>query len=334
MEEFDFLKSLGEWVKGAKHTTPDGPVPVVRRGRGDFDSPPPGGLRVTWLGHSTALVEIDGLRLLLDPMWSQRSSPLSWAGPKRFFEPPLALDDLPPLDAVLISHDHFDHLDQATVRILAARGLPFIVPLGVGADLEYWGVASGQVTELEWWQTATVGSLTVTATPARHFSGRSPVMADRDRTLWTGFAIHGPQHRVYYSGDSGMFEGFREIGRRLGPFDIALLEVGAYNRLWADYHLGPEQAVEAALQVRARLMMPVHWATFDLALHSWTEPVERLLTAAADAGLPLSVPRPGQSIEPESPPELVRWWPELPWQTAAQHPIISSGLDPIARTDD
>ncbi len=149
-------------------------------------------------------------------------------------------------------------------------------------------------------------------------------MADRNDTLWAGFAIQGPKHRVYYSGDTAMFEGFAEIGAKLGPFDASLIEVGAYHELWADLHLGPEQAVQAWQQVQGGLMIPMHWGTFDLALHSWTEPVERLLLAAKQAAVPLAIPRPGQSVEPSQPLPKERWWPDLPWQSAEEHPIVSS----------
>ena len=326
MVEPKIFKTIAEYVRGASNTTPKQPLPVLPRAATDFAGPPASGLRTTWLGHSTTLVEIDGSRLLLDPVWAPRSSPMSWAGPRRFFEPPLALEDLPELDAVLISHDHFDHLDMEAVRRLSDRGNAFIVPLGVGAHLEYWGVPGNKITELDWWDEAQVGSLTVTATPARHFSGRSLVMADRNSTLWTGFAIAGTVHRLYYSGDTGMFDGFPEIGHRLGPFDAALVEVGAYNHMWADFHLGPEQAVAAARQVGAGLLIPVHWGTFELALHAWTEPVERLIVAAQPKALPLAIPRPGESVDIAAPPSLVRWWPDLPWRTAEEDPIVSSGL--------
>ena len=152
-------------------------------------------------------------------------------------------------------------------------------------------------------------------------------MADKDKTLWAGFALTGPDHRVYYSGDTSMFRGFKEIGEKLGPFDATLIEVGAYHQLWADVHLGPEQAVKGVQDARGGLMIPVHWATFDLAMHSWVEPAERLLVAAKAANVPLSIPKPGQSLEPSNPPPPGRWWPELPWQTVEEHPIVSSGLN-------
>lgn len=327
--ELPILDAMVEWVKGGEHLTPEEALPVVHHDREDFSELPSDGLRITWLGHSSSLIEIDGKRFLTDPMWSQRSSPLSWAGPKRFFDPPLALEDLPPIDTVLISHDHYDHLDKTTVKRLAETGTSFIVPLGVGAHLEGWGIESRRIVELDWWESKKIGELNIIATPARHFSGRSPILTDRDRTLWAGFAILGPEHRVYYSGDTTMFEGFKEIGEKLGPFDAALIEVGAYHRLWADLHIGPEQAVQALQMVKGKLLIPVHWGTFNLAMHSWTEPAERLIVAAEQAGAGLAIPRPGESLNPTSPPALTRWWPALPWQSAEEHPIVSSGFESV-----
>ncbi len=312
-----------EWFRKDAQTVPLEPVPIRPRSAADFQSTPSTGLRITWLGHSTSLIEIDDLRFLVDPVWRKRASPFEWAGPKRFFEPPLALDDLPSLDAVLISHDHYDHLDRRAVQRLAPTGVTFVVPLRVGELLMRWGVTRDQIVELDWWEIASFGDVTITATPARHFSGRSAIMTDRNRSLWSGFAIVGPRHRVYYAGDTAMFDGFEEIGQALGPFDATLIEIGAYNRLWADLHLGPEQAVQAFHQVGGGLLIPVHWATFDLAMHSWVEPVERLLVETERTGAPVVVPMPGESIEPAAPPEVERWWPKLAWQTAEEHPVVS-----------
>jgi L-ascorbate metabolism protein UlaG (beta-lactamase superfamily) len=287
-------------------------------------------LRVTWLGHSSVLLEIDGARILTDPVWSNRISPVAWAGPKRFFAPPLPLDELPELDVVVISHDHYDHLDRDTIEYLAQKGPVFAVPLGVGEYLEQWGVAPSRILEADWWEKFEVGSLRLTATPARHSSGRSLVRRDKDKTLWSGWAIEGPSHRVYFSGDTSLFPGFREIGSRLGPFDVTLLETGAYDELWPDNHMGPEQAVVAHTMLRGRLLIPIHWGTFDLGYHSWVEPAERTLVAASEVSVPVVIPRPGESVEPGNLPypASARWWPDIPWQSAAESPIKSTGLGP------
>lgn len=303
---------------------PTSKIPMITLSKTDFSTPSASGLRLTWLGHSTVLVEIDGARFLLDPQWSQRNSPTQWMGPARFFPPPLALEELPTIDAVLVSHDHHDHLDPVAVAELNTHEVPFVVPLGIGAHLEYWGVPPVRITELDWGEQTAVNGIAIHCTEARHFSGRG--LLDRDTTLWAGFALIGPHHRVFYSGDTGMFPGLSDIGARLGPFDATLLEIGAYDDTWADFHLGPEQAVQAHKMLRGSLLFPVHWGTFNLANHGWTEPAERLLVAAREAGVAVAIPRPGEQVEPANPPRPVRWWPKLPWQTAAQHPVISSGL--------
>ncbi len=321
---------LRRWVFGGDAVTvPEVPVPTVPRSRRDYDSPPASGLRATWLGHSTVLLEIEGRRVLIDPVWGDRASPFGWAGPARWYAPPLPLAELPPVDAVILSHDHYDHLDAPTVRALSGRVPRWVVPLGIGADLESWGVTAASITELDWWESTRVAELTLTATPARHFSGRWP--GDGDRTLWAGWAVVGERRRVFYSGDTALHGEFDAIGERLGPFDLALIEVGAYDALWADVHLGPEQAVEAHRRVRGAVLLPVHWGLFDLALHGWTEPVERLLVASERAGVRVVTPRPGELVEPDADAAPSRWWPSVPWRRAEDAPVVSSGLAAGAR---
>jgi L-ascorbate metabolism protein UlaG (beta-lactamase superfamily) len=318
-------RMLTEFVfGGSEYRTPDAPMTVVARRRADYDAPPASGLRVSWLGHSTLLLEIDGRRVLIDPVWGQRASPFTFLGPERFFAPPLPLDELPAVDVVVISHDHYDHLDLPTVKALAARGARFAVPLGVGAHLRRWGVPERNLRELDWWEADTLAGLTLTATPARHFSGRG--LDDAGRTLWAGWTIGGPRHRAYYSGDTALDDAMADIGARLGPFDLTMIEVGAYDAMWADVHLGPEQAVRAHQLVRGDVMLPVHWGLFDLALHGWTEPMERVLVAAAAAGVRVAAPRPGDRVEPASLGAPVRWWPTVPWRSVQEAPAWSSGV--------
>ena len=320
----DMLGAMTGFFRASPHRNPEQPLPTVRVDPALFSTPPASGLRVTWLGHSSFLIEIDGHRVLTDPAWGERSSPFTWAGPKRWFPAPLSLAGLPPLDAVLISHDHYDHLDRATIVAMKDVQTSFIVPLGVGSHLEYWGVPRERIVELDWWGEARVRELGIVATPARHASGR---LFGGNPTLWAGFALVGRQHRAYYSGDTGLFPGLRDIGQRLGPFDVTLIEAGAYGRYWPDWHLGPEQAVIAHGLVRGRVMLAAHWGTFNLAFHGWTEPIERVLVAARKSGATVVVPKPGESVEPAAPPALVRWWPDLPGQTAEQDPIVSSKMD-------
>jgi L-ascorbate metabolism protein UlaG (beta-lactamase superfamily) len=320
---------LGPTVEGALHASPDTsplqPTPTVATDPKELAVPPASGLRVTWLGHATILVEIDGVRVLTDPVWSERASPFTWAGPKRFHAPPIALASLPHVDAVVISHDHYDHLDYATIVAMKDWDTTFIVPLGVGAHLAYWGVPESRIVEHDWWERTKIGAVDIVSTPSRHATGRS--LFDYGSKLWSGYAFVGPQHRAYYAGDTGLFPALRDIGERLGPFDVTMIEIGQYGQGWPDWHLGPEQAMEANQRVKGRLMVPVHWATFALAYHGWTEPIERALVAAKAAGVTLAVPEPGQSFEPSSPPAVVRWWPSLPWKTAAEDPIVASKAD-------
>ena len=315
--------SIWEWVFGDKALRqPDVPVPIVRRTRAEFDEPHD--LRLTWLGHGTTLIELEGARFLIDPLFSRHASPGPMFGVSRFHAPPLPLSEVPDLDAVVLTHDHYDHLDAATVRQLADRVPRWVMPLGVGAHLEAWGVEAERITELDWWDRAEVSGIELVCTPARHFSGRG--LTNRNRTLWSGWAFLGSERRVYATGDGGMQHAFAEVGERLGPFDATLAEIGAYNADWADIHMGPEQAVRAVQDARGGLLIPVHWGTFNLAFHGWTEPAERIWVAAESAGVELAIPRPGESVIPNAPEPVTRWWPEQPWKTAEEAPVVSTGV--------
>jgi L-ascorbate metabolism protein UlaG (beta-lactamase superfamily) len=320
----DLWNSLRHGLAGVPDNEPSAPVPVVRTDPAVLAVAPASGLRVTWFGHSSTLIEVDGQRLLTDPIWSDRASPVEWIGPRRWYPPTIALAQLPPIAAVLISHDHYDHLDWSTIVAMRTWKNVFIVPLGIGAHLQRWGIAPERIVELDWWQSTRLGALTVTLVPARHASGR--VNPRGDVTLWGGFVLVGDRHRVWYSGDTGLSDAMTDIGRRFGPFDLALVEAGQYDAAWPDWHLGPEQAVLAAQRVRAKALIPVHWGLFRLAPHGWTEPVERALAAVRCTDLPVITPRPGQPIEPTSlkPGDSPRWWPQAQWSPAGRTPIVAT----------
>ncbi|MEU8581050.1 MBL fold metallo-hydrolase [Streptomyces abikoensis] len=291
---------------------PAHPVPVHPTTVADLAVPPASGLRLTWMGHSSVLAEIDGHRVLFDPVWSERCSPFSFAGPRRLHPVPVPLAETGPLDAVVISHDHYDHLDMPTVRTLARRtGVAFVVPLGVGAHLEHWGVPADRITELDWHESTRIGGLTLTATPARHFCGRA--LRNTQHTLWASWVVAGPEHRIFHSGDTGYFPGFTAIGERYGPFDATMVQVGAYSEFWPDIHMTPEEGMRAHLDLQgddaARgVMLPIHWGTFNLAPHPWAEPAEGTVAAAREPGARIAVPRPGQPFEPGAEPVLDPWW--------------------------
>jgi len=312
------FKILPLYLTNRPERTPRRPPGPFRTDAAAYAAAPQSGLRVTWFGHSSMLVEIDGVRLLIDPVWDERASPVSWAGPKRFFAPTIALEGLPRIDAVLLSHDHFDHLGKQTVRRLARLRpeVQWITSLGVGAILRRFGVGAqrgSRIVELDWGETERIAGadgaeLTITSLPARHFSGRS--MFNRFQTLWASFVLRGGEHTIYYGADSGWWEGFQEIGAAHGPFDLTMLEIGAYNELWHQIHMGPDGAARAFSALGGSgLLMPVHWGLFDLALHAWRQPIERITEIADAEGLKLWSPEPGKPSEVERGEELrSEWW--------------------------
>jgi L-ascorbate metabolism protein UlaG (beta-lactamase superfamily) len=299
-------KLIAQLFKKHPNTKPakkPGPFPVDLN---KLNNLPADTLRITWMGHSSLIIEIDGKRFLTDPVW-RNASPIQFLGPKRFFPAPIALQDLPHLDGIIISHDHYDHLDDKTVIELAKKGTPFYCSLGVGPILEKWGIAKQQINEFDWWQEMDLGNgFKITAAPSRHFSGRS--MFNRNQTLWASYAIKGPVHNVYYGADSGIHPLFKEIGERLGPFDMSMLEIGAFNELWEDIHMGPDNATDAQLALKATLMMPIHWGTFNLAFHTWTDPAERVIEYAKQKHIDLVLPAPGEIYEYNGKPYINKWW--------------------------
>ncbi len=289
---------------------PAGTVPVHATTLADIKEPPASGLRLTWMGHSSVLAEIDGSRVLFDPVWSERCSPFDFAGPKRLHPVPVPLASLGELDAVVISHDHYDHLDMPSIRALRASGALFAVPLGVGAHLERWGVPPERIRELDWNESTEIAGLTLTATPARHFCGRG--LRNQQHTLWASWVVAGPAHRIFHSGDTGYFEGFKDIGAAHGPFDATMIQIGAYSPHWPDIHMTPEEGMRTHLDLQGGtprgVLLPIHWATFNLAPHPWDEPGEGTVTAAEQAGAAIALPCPGEPFEPTS--DSV---PSAPW---------------------
>ena len=286
---------------------PPAPIPVVPVPPESLKEARDDELRAFWIGHSSAYIEIDGIRLLIDPIFSDYASPFDF-GPKRFHPPPIELENLPFIHAVLISHDHYDHLDMKTVKALSARGSGFYVPIGIGAHLERWGVPGEQIHEFEWWQEATLDGIRVVSTPARHYSGRR--LTDYKASLWSSWAVAGPKHRIFYSGDTGYSPHFREIGERLGPFDMNFLKIGAYGpgQAWLDIHMSPEQAVRAHTDLKGSRLFPLHWATFNLAYHDWDEPIRRTLAAARKIGFEVVTPRVGEIVTDGRPFHSEAWW--------------------------
>jgi L-ascorbate metabolism protein UlaG (beta-lactamase superfamily) len=299
--------TVAEFLCGGDRRVPQAPLPTVDP-VSTLTKAPGSGLRTTWLGHSTVLIEIDGLRVLTDPVWGPRASPSRFVGPKRFQPVPVPLRALPPLDLVLVSHDHYDHLDYPTIRELARRDVPFVTSLGVGSHLEAWGVPPQRITELDWWESHTLpgADLTVTAAPSQHFSGRT--LHDRNATLWSSLVIRSPRHAVFFSGDTGLTTEYSVIRERLGPFDLVMLEVGAFHPAWGDIHLGPENALEALTLLGGGPFLPIHWGTFSLALHAWDQPAEVLFALGPTKGVQLVMPRLGEPVEPAHGDGVTPWW--------------------------
>ncbi|WP_233809403.1 MBL fold metallo-hydrolase [Paraburkholderia sp. HP33-1] len=294
-------------------TVPTDSLPVETLTREQLDAAPDRSLYR--LGHSTMLLKLRDKFWLTDPVFAERASPFRNLGPKRFHAPPIALADLPPLHGVILSHDHYDHLDRETVITLAQRTEVFLTPLGVGDRLIEWGIDAAKVRQFDWWEGTEVEGIQFTATPAQHFSGRS--LFDGNRTLWASWVIVDDDLRVFFSGDTGYFDGFSTIGERLGPFDVTLVETGAYDAMWPYVHMQPEETVQAHIDLRGRWLVPIHNGTFDLAMHRWQEPFERVTGLALARGVALSTPRMGERLDLNAVHRGERWWRDVAETVAA-----------------
>ncbi|TPE51810.1 hydrolase [Maribrevibacterium harenarium] len=284
-------------------------VPMKTVSRAELDALSNNEVHIVKLGHSSLLIKMYGDYWLVDPVFGERASPFSFAGPKRFHPTPITLEELPPIRRVLISHNHYDHLDKPTIEFLAKSQPLFHVPLGLSGDLTRWGIRPTNITEYDWWQEQMVGNIQLAFAPTQHFSGRG--MSDSNITLWGAWIIKTPDTAIFFSGDSGYFDGFKRIGERYGPFDLTFIETGAYDKDWADIHMTPEESVQAHLDVKGKLMLPVHNGTFDLAFHAWSDPFERVLKAANQHQVTLSTPIVGEVFTPTSAPVETRWWQNL-----------------------
>ncbi|MBL6928261.1 MAG: MBL fold metallo-hydrolase [Rhodospirillales bacterium] len=320
-ERMSMTATLWEFFFGGKSRRPKTPLTTVQSDLKSFADGQQ--TRVAWLGHSTMLMRIGGKTVLTDPVFSDAIFPIRLMAPKAFaYSQPIQLADLPNIDVVLISHDHYDHLDFASIRALSAMNPLFVTPLGVGSHLRKWGVPEDRIIERDWWQDTAIGGLRLTATPAQHFSGRG--LRDRSTTLWASWVMEGNGERLFFSGDSGYFAGFKEIGERFGPFDLTILESGAYNQSWIDVHMLPEQTVQAHLDLGGKVLQPIHWGKFDLALHDWAEPVERLSVAADENGVHLATPAIGQAYALHDALPQTAWWrAHMETQTADGLPATS-----------
>lgn len=309
--EPSLIASLQHWLLGEEQREPQGEIPVLGYDASQLAQPARDGLHITWLGHATALVEIDGIRVLVDPVFGERSSPFKSFGPARFHPTPFPLSELQNIDAVIISHDHYDHLEEETFKHLAGTKTKLLVPLGLGDLVASWGISSDQYVEMDWWKEVIIGDVELIATPARHYSNRG--FFDVGQSIWLSWAIVGPHHKVFYSGDTGYSKYFAEIGKQLGPFDVSLVKIGAYGPgdTWIAIHMPPEHSVKVHQDVNAKVMFPISWATFNLAYHAWAEPMERTVASAAELDVELVTPKVGETVNFAHEHTNETWWDNL-----------------------
>jgi len=285
------------------------PIPVQAITTEILENLPNDRMSLFRLGHSSFLLKAKSKYWLIDPVFSQRASPFSFLGPKRFHQPPISIDNLPEITGVIISHNHYDHLDKSAVKALAEKVEHFVVPLGVGNDLRHWGVNNDNITELDWWQSIKIAAINLTLTPAQHFSGRG--LTDGNKTLWGSWVIKSQKESLFYSGDSGYFAGFKDIGDKYGPFDLTIIETGAYDKDWPDVHMTPEQSLQAHIDVKGKKMLPAHNGTFDLAFHAWYEPLERIVALGTKNNVAVITPVVGEPVEVASCNSQEKWWQGL-----------------------
>ncbi len=308
--DIHFLKLMKEMMTGDHNRKPSMNIPVININADSIGHPIPGTAELRWFGHSTFLLFMDGKIILIDPMFGQKPSPHPAIGAKRFSqELPIEIEQLPYIDAVVLSHDHYDHLDYESIQKLKGKTGHFYAPLGVGNHLKSWGVSADAISELDWWESTAFGSILLVCTPSRHFSGRG--MFDRSTTLWCSWVFSGNDGKVFFSGDSGYDTHFKEIGDKYGPFDISLLECGQYHNDWKSIHMMPEETVQASIDLQSKLVLPIHWGAFTLSLHDWTDPIERMTKKSEELHLPVTTPKIGERVVIGSETYPVdKWWQE------------------------
>jgi L-ascorbate metabolism protein UlaG (beta-lactamase superfamily) len=303
-------KVMWEFMKGAEGREPKDTIPTVPFDREAWEAVPDTSIATAWFGHSSVLIKMDGITFLCDPVFGERASTFAFMGPKRFnFKEHITVDMLPKVDVVLLSHDHYDHLDHVTILKLKDKVQLWVMPLGTGVHLEQWGIPADRISEHDWWEGAEVEGTRLTLAPSRHFSGRG--ITNRFSTLWGSWIIEGRAKKVYFGADSGYSPTFKEVGERFGPFDLVLLECGAYDERWSNIHMMPEETAKAAVDLKAKVLMPIHWGKFSLAMHSWKEPIERLSEKAAELEVDLLTPRVGRIVNGPDMALSERWWDEV-----------------------
>jgi L-ascorbate metabolism protein UlaG (beta-lactamase superfamily) len=298
-----YLKLTWSFLNKPRNTAPPKPIPSVKTNLKELESGTP---VLVWFGHSSYLLRINGFNILVDPVFCGYASPFSFFGSCFAGSNVYTVEDMPEIDILVITHDHYDHMDFDTVMKLQPKTKSIITSLGVGSHLQYWGIDANKITELDWWQsTEIVPGVKFTATPARHFSGRG---FTRAKTFWSSFVLQAAEYKIYLGGDSGYDSHFKEIGERYGPFDLAILENGQYDLKWKYIHMLPEEVVQAAVDLKAKVLLPVHWGKFALALHAWDDPIERVCKTAGDMGQLITTPMIGEPVVINHNYPNKKWW--------------------------
>lgn len=301
-EDANFYKLLKAYLNKSKNVKPSAILPSVKI---NLNTLPSQKSQIVWFGHSSYLLNLEGKKILVDPVFSGNAAPLSFMVKSFKGSDIYAVNDLPEIDILLLTHDHYDHLDHKTVMKLKHKVKKIVCSLGLGSHLEHWGFNHRIIHELDWWESIAIDNLHLTAAPGRHFSGRG---VKRGQTLWSSFILKTKSHQLFLGGDSGYDSHFKDIGEKFGSFDLAILECGQYNKLWPHIHMMPEETAQACLDLNARVLLPVHWAKFTLALHPWDEPIERLLIKANELDLKVATPMIGEVLDLEDPIATRLWW--------------------------